>query len=342
MACFLLIALHDLEYCMIRGTIEVVIPAHNAAPFLGATLRSVALQSLLPDRVTVVDDSSTDGTAEVATACAAEYAGFLPIRVMRNHGPRGPAAARNMGIRESQAEFVALLDADDLLVPRHHDILVAAMRAAGDIVVSFGDSTEFDAHGTVVPSLFAKSGVDALRVTELAPFVYTPQGGIFGALLKSGIFGTSASFIRREAAVEIGLHDETLRFHEDTDFYLRLALRGRFAFTREILMHKRVHGGNMTHPRNTISFNRGKVLSLTKLSAEAERLKLNAAEQDALHAELSRAIDDYTYFASREGGRNYGDALHLARAAGKSAIALKPRHLARMVLHGMAGKNRVA
>jgi glycosyltransferase involved in cell wall biosynthesis len=342
MAWFLLIAPHDLGHRMIRGTIEVVIPAHNAAPFLGATLRSIALQSLLPDRVTVVDDASTDGTAEVAAACAADYAGFLPIRVMRNPGPRGPAAARNLAIRESRAEYVALVDADDLLAPRHHDILAAAMRAAGDIVVSFGDSTEFGAFGTVTPSLFAKSGVDALRATELSPFVYTPQGGMFGPLLKSGIFGTSASFIRREAAVEIGLHDESLRFHEDTDFYLRLALRGRFAFTREILMHRRVHGGNMTHPRNAIMFNRGKVLSLTKLAAEAGRLKLSAAEQDALHAELARAIDDYAYFASREGGRKYGDALRLAREAGSPGIPLKPRHLARMVLHGVAGKNRVA
>src|SRR5215469_14135889 len=110
------------------GTLDVIVPAHNAGRFLGATLQSVALQHVLPRSVIVVDDRSTDDTAAVAVACAADYADFLPIRLLHNRGPRGPSAARNLAIRRSDAEFVALLDADDLAAPAHHQLLLSAIR----------------------------------------------------------------------------------------------------------------------------------------------------------------------------------------------------------------------
>ncbi|MGB8182627.1 MAG: glycosyltransferase family A protein [Stellaceae bacterium] len=324
------------------GTLDVVVPAHNAGRFLGTTLQSVALQHVLPRSVIVVDDRSTDDTAAVAVACAADYADFLPIRLLHNTGPRGPSAARNLAIRHSDAEFIVLLDADDLLAPAHHQLLLSAMQSAPDIVVAFGDSTEFNAHGEIVRSQFAKSGVGTRPVKPLAHGIFTLADGMFTALLGAGAFGTSACIIRRHVALDAGLFDETLRFGEDTDLFLRLALAGRFAFTRAKVMHKREHDANLTHARNTPEFDRAKVLSLTHLSAQAETLPLSVAERDALQAELVRAIDAYTYHASRRGPAGYGDALRLARDAGQPAIAFKPRHLARMVLRGIGTPDRVA
>lgn len=327
---------------MIPGTLDVVVPAHNAGRFLGATLQSVALQHVLPRSVIVVDDRSTDDTAAVAVACATDYADFLPIRLLHNPGPRGPSAARNLAIRRSDAEFIALLDADDLLAPTHHQLLLSAVRSAPDIVASFGDSTEFNARGETLRSQFAKSGVGDRPASALAPGIFTPVGGMFTALLAAGVFGTSACIIRRQAALDAGLFDETLRFGEDTDLFLRLALAGRFAFTRATVMHKREHDTNLTHARNAQEFDRAKVLSLIRLSAQADALRLNAAERMALHAELVRATDAYTYHASRRGPARYGDAMRLAHEAGQPAIAFKPRHLARMVLRGIGAPDRVA
>lgn len=324
------------------GTLEIVVPAHNAGRFLGATLQSVALQHVLPQAVTVVDDGSTDDTAAVAVACAADYAEFLPIRLIHNAGPRGPSAARNLAIRRSAAEFIALLDADDLLAPTHHQLLLSAIRAAPDIVVAFGDSTEFDARGELFTSLFAKSGVISLPVLELAPGIFTPTRGIFSELLGGGIFYTPACIIRRQAALDAGLFDESLRFGEDTDFFLRLALEGRFAFTRATVMHRRRHDANLTHPRHTSDFDRARVVSLTRLSIRADGLPLSGAEKDALHAALMHAIEAYTYHASCHGLGTYGDAMRLAREAGQPAIPFKPRHLARMVLRGFAASDRAA
>jgi glycosyltransferase involved in cell wall biosynthesis len=327
---------------MIPGTLDVIVPARNAGRFLGATLQSVALQHVLPQAVTVVDDGSTDDTAAVAVACAADYAEFLPIRLLHNPGPRGPSAARNLAIRRSNAEFIALLDADDLLAPTHHQRLLSAIQAAPDIVVGFGDSTEFNARGEVRRSQFAKSGIGDRESRVLAPGIFTPAGGMFAALLGAGAFGTSACVIRRQAVLDAGLFDENLRFGEDTDLFLRLALAGRFAFTRATVMHKREHDANLTQSHNAPEFDRAKVLSLTRLSAQADGLPLSAEEKTALQAELVQAIDAYTYHASRRGPPRYGDALRLAREAGRPTIPLKPRHLARLMLRGMVAPERVA
>ncbi len=327
---------------MVPGTLEVVVPARNAGRFLGATLQSVALQHVLPQAVTVVDDGSTDDTAAVTIACAADYGDFLPIHLVHNTGPRGPSAARNLAIRRSTAEFIALLDADDLLAPTHHQLLLSAIQAAPDLVAAFGDSTEFNAAGETLHSQLAKSGMTERDAADLAPGVFTPAAGMFTALLGAGAFGTSACILRRQAALDAGLFDESLRFGEDTDLFLRLALAGRFAFTCATVMHKREHDANLTHARNAPEFDRAKVLSLTRLSAQADDLPLSATEKDALNAELTRAIVTYTYHASRRGPLGYGDAMRLARDAGRPTIPLKPRHLARLMLRGMAAPDLVA
>jgi len=315
--------------------LEVIVPAYNAGRFLRQALDSVAAQIRRPELVTVVDDRSTDNTALVALGAAAHYGDALPIRLRRNTGMRGPAAARNLALRESRAEFVALLDADDRLRPDHHRLLLAAIGSCPDAVASFGDATLFGPQGVTLKSRLAKSGMAKLAASEVAPGFYSPLNGMFGPLLKSGVFDTSACLLRRDAALAAGLFDETLRHGEDTDLFLRMALKGRFVFTRETVMDKRQHDANLTDRRNAIEFCRAKVMTLMKFYAEAETWKLSREQKDMVDAELSRALDSYTYHASRAGAVRYGDALQLARSARQPGIALKPRHLTRMMLVGM-------
>lgn len=101
---------------------SVVIPAHQGAATIGETLESIARQSMAPAEVLVVDDGSTDGTADVA---AAHHVG---ARVIRLHGNHGVAFARNVGLREATGDLVAFVDQDDLWVStrleRVHDAFV--------------------------------------------------------------------------------------------------------------------------------------------------------------------------------------------------------------------------
>jgi glycosyltransferase involved in cell wall biosynthesis len=91
--------------------ISVVIPAFNAAATLGETLASVLSQTRPPDEVIVVDDGSTDATAEIARE-------RLDARVLRQANG-GVASAMNAGLRASRCSLVAFLDADDVWMPAH-------------------------------------------------------------------------------------------------------------------------------------------------------------------------------------------------------------------------------
>ena len=319
--------------------LEVVIPAFNAAAFLRETLESLAAQTRPADLVTIVDDRSTDGTRTVAEMCRSAFAGRLPIRVLANAGPRGPASARNTAIRQSTAELIALMDSDDLAEPGHHRALLDLIGRAEDIVLAFGNSLVFGADGILVPDMHVKSGLDALPAQDLPPDGHTLGERMFDALLGAGIFTTSAVLFRRTAALEAGLFDETLRYSEDTDLFLRMTLTGRFAFTRAVVTRKRVHGSNlMGHSK--LHFCRGTALALSRLSARvADGMppfdRLSPGRRSALAAALRREMYGWLYAASWEGISAYREAAEAARAAGLGRMALDPKHLARLLIARM-------
>jgi glycosyltransferase involved in cell wall biosynthesis len=91
-------------------TISVIIPAYNAEATLAETLASVLGQTLPPDEIIVVDDGSTDHTAQIATAAANS------IRIIRQNN-RGAAAALNMGVKLATGDTLGFVDADDLWEP---------------------------------------------------------------------------------------------------------------------------------------------------------------------------------------------------------------------------------
>ncbi|PWS39221.1 hypothetical protein DFH01_08300 [Falsiroseomonas bella] len=312
---------------MTSPAIEVVIPAYNAAPFLRATLESIAAQTVRPARVTVVDDRSTDGTADVARAAAEALRDRIAIRVLPNAGPQGPSAGRNTAIRDSDAEFIALLDSDDLFTPVHHAALLGALHAAPDALLAFGDNTLFSGDAVTVPSLLTDSGIAALPAEEVAPGVFTLGDRMFAELLRTTPFCTSACLFRREAALEAGLFNEAMMYSEDQDFFIRLALRGRFVFTREQVTRKRVHETNLSHARNTLRFCKGTAEAVARLARGESRL--SAPQQAAVAAALRPALGGYIYHASRAGLGPWWQAARLAAASGEPALAARPRDLLR-------------
>src|SRR5215471_1291741 len=98
---------------MSESDIAVVIPAHNAARWIGRALTSVFQQTYRPAEIIVVDDGSSDDTAVLAGE-------FSEVRVVSQpNQERG--AARNTGVRSAHSPWVALLDADDEWLPEHLD-----------------------------------------------------------------------------------------------------------------------------------------------------------------------------------------------------------------------------
>jgi succinoglycan biosynthesis protein ExoO len=93
---------------------SVIIPAYNVSGIIGRAVRSAAAQTFPPLEILVIDDCSTDNTVEVVRALGRE---IPSIRLLSTPANGGPAAARNVGLREAKADWIALLDSDDAWKP---------------------------------------------------------------------------------------------------------------------------------------------------------------------------------------------------------------------------------
>ncbi len=210
-------------------SVSVVIPTHNRAGLLARSIESVLAQTFPDLECIVVDDGSTDNTAEVVR-------GFQDPRVRLVTLPTncGLSRARNEGIRAARGEFVAFLDDDDEWLPRKLDMQVARLREADD------------PRATVV---YCRCYVhDALtgRTTQTSG-VY--EGDIFGHLLRGWHPPTPSLFmVKRSSLLEVGGFDEGLPCAQDYDLWLRLAeASNHFAAVNEPLAVKHEHAeGHMS------------------------------------------------------------------------------------------------
>lgn len=219
-----------------KPTVSVVIPAYNAAEFLGEALESVLAQTYQPLEVIVVDDGSEDETPQVAAA----YPGRVTY-VRKQRG--GPGSARNAGIRAASGEWIAFQDADDIWTPGLLEKLVKVVLDTGADLV-FCDSLKLINGKIVGPRRLEEYGL-ARRLDTLAP------NGIllnsFDLLLEGFCYiYTPGVLVRREALLQVGLFDEAFYCGEDFDLWLRLSLRYRFAAVEDVLHLRRVHGTNIS------------------------------------------------------------------------------------------------
>jgi glycosyltransferase involved in cell wall biosynthesis len=178
--------------------VDVVIPAHQAEGTVAAAVRSALGQTLKPIRVFVVADTCVDATARVAQEAGAEV-------ILAKAG--SPAAARNLGVREGRATFIAFLDADDRWHSTWLEAAARAHRLAPTSGVLYGDIEECLSTGAYLPRTERRM----------------PAGRVRDALLLSSFITTSAVVVRREALIAVNGFDETLRQIEDLDLWLRLA-----------------------------------------------------------------------------------------------------------------------
>jgi glycosyltransferase involved in cell wall biosynthesis len=198
-------------------SISVVIPAFNRAAIIQEALSSVRAQTRSPLETIVIDDASADGTAEVA-----EREGARVIRLKQN---RGAAGARNEGIRAARGDAIALLDSDDFWEP-HHLATVASL---------LEQNPEAAAAGAAVRFVGTKTGVWKGRIPEGPPTVVVREA------FKDWLTPTSTTVVRRDALLAVGGFDESERYSEDFDLWLRLARRFRFVASREITANWRAH-----------------------------------------------------------------------------------------------------
>lgn len=208
-------------------SVSVVIPAYNAAEFLERAIGSVLKQDHRPIEIVVVDDGSSDGTADIAARH-----GPL-VRLFRHDLTQGPSKARNRGILESQGDVVAFLDADDEWTPGHVSRNVHILGRNPQVMWSCSSFRRQWASGKIV-----NSHVPLWGSRDWLGNVFAP----------SGLLCTCSLLIRRTVFDEVGLFDETLRRAEDWDLWIRIGIKWpKIGFTRRVGVIYWQRDGSLSH-----------------------------------------------------------------------------------------------
>ncbi len=190
--------------------VSIVIPCHNAAPWLADTLESALAQTAPSQEIILVDDGSTDESRAIAGRFGER--GVHTIAQPR----RGAAAARNAGLREARGEFVQFLDADDLLSPDKIDRQVRLLEAAGPDQVASCAWGRFE--GAPAEARF----VDDAVFRDLSPVEFLLLAGDRGAMMHP-----AAWLAPRRLLEAAGPWDERLTLNDDGEYFCRVVLASR-------------------------------------------------------------------------------------------------------------------
>jgi glycosyltransferase involved in cell wall biosynthesis len=204
-------------------SVGVVIATYNCADCILTAVASIREQTLPGARIIVVDDASTDETASLLAPLAAR--GELTyLRVSH----RGSGGARNAGIRATDDELIAFLDADDTFEPDALRVMVAALQAAPGAGFCITD--------------VARVYPDRTEVRSGRP----PEGDLLLALLREN-FVQGNNLFRRQALLDAGLFDESFLKLEDWELYIRLLARGiRPVYVEGAWYRYVMRGGSLT------------------------------------------------------------------------------------------------
>ena len=203
-------------------TISVIIPLYNKAESVAATLESVLAQTVQPLEVIVVDDGSTDGSAERAEAFAERG-----VRVVRQANG-GVSRARNRGAAEACGSHLAFLDGDDLWSPDFIESMVAAVEKNPECGLYVAAYRVVGADGRSGVRKAAKSGVTDFFEEVKSGFVALP----------------SASVVSREAFESVGGFPAGMKLCEDSYLWIKIADRHSVCFVDEPLATYRVGAEN--------------------------------------------------------------------------------------------------
>ncbi|HZT79663.1 MAG TPA: glycosyltransferase [Gemmataceae bacterium] len=208
-------------------TVSAVITAHNYGRFLPAALDSLLGQTFTGWEAVIVDDGSTDDTPAVA----ARYLRDPRIRYHRTDHV-GQPAAKNLGVRLTQAPLVAFLDADDVWLPRKLERQLALF-ADPAVGVVYGRRVLIDEEG------FELEG----------PTPSLHRGPVLPEIFRRNFVCFSSSVVRREVFESAGGFDEKLALAIDYDLWLRVALRWHFDYVDEPVVKYRTGHANLSRRR---------------------------------------------------------------------------------------------
>ena len=197
--------------------ISVIIPAYNRERYLAETIKSVFAQTYRPIEIIVVDDGSTDGTADVARNFSEAVRYFFQPN-------SGCGSALNTGVKKAEGDFLSFIGSDDLWTEKKLTLQMKALKTDSETDMVFGYVSHFYS-----PDLGHRERERLLCPTEKMPGYHA------GTML-----------IRRKAFLRVGLFDSRYQTGEFIDWYSRAKeKRLRGVMLPDVVMKRRIHSSNL-------------------------------------------------------------------------------------------------
>ncbi|HQG77910.1 MAG TPA: glycosyltransferase family 2 protein [Bacteroidales bacterium] len=190
--------------------ITALIPAYNSEKFIARSINSAIKQTFQPCQIIIIDDGSTDGTAEVVK----RYGDRVDYFYKKNGGP---SSARNLGIKNAVGDWIAFLDSDDEWIDSHLENFVDVILQRPNLMW----------YGAPVRHLEEKTRLTTFTYKRRRHYCYTHTlcfEDYLSALPPAGFFSTPTMIIRKEIFGNIGLFNINKGFGEDVDMWFRIGL----------------------------------------------------------------------------------------------------------------------
>lgn len=200
-------------------SVSTIIPAYNAAAFIGETLDSLLAQTYDKQEIIVVNDGSTDRTADILV----DYGDAIRVLSQENSGQ---AAARNLGARDARGEFLAFVDADDIWLPNKLELQIAK---CGSLAMSYTNSVYFGDH---LDSEIVKSDVTSQH-----------SGNVLKQLVQENFITASSVMLRADVFRKLGGFSPRFTGIEDWYLWLAVAAEHEIGYVDDVLVRYRLHGG---------------------------------------------------------------------------------------------------
>ncbi|WP_355608601.1 glycosyltransferase [Xanthomonas cannabis] len=288
--------------------VSVLIPAFNHARFVQRCLDSVLEEPYPCKEIVIIDDGSSDATAEKIGEWVAQHGHRLPVQFVQREN-RGVAGTLNEAGRIARGEYMRVVASDDYLIPGGIAAQVAYLDATPHKFAVIGDASVVDSEGRL---LHASAMCDLHRADKR---FYASDPGIRRAVICNWAVSGAVTMLRRSAFDRGMTWDEALRI-EDWDLFLRLVASNSLGFIDVKVCAYRLHGTNVSKTRDV----QRRLANLSEFARVAERscAFFSGVEYWLLQARLSLIRAKIAFLE-----KNYVVvAWHLSMYLKKSVVAL--------------------
>lgn len=210
--------------------VSVIMPTYNHARYIAEAVESVLSQSYKNFELIIIDNYSTDNTAEIVASYKDNRIKYLKFR---NNGII--AASRNHGIKNSSGKYIAFLDSDDIWLPEKLELQISLMESNEEIGMSYVLYSHLLEDGSI-KGVFPKSG-------------HRLRGNVFTSLYRKSVIANSGTVVRMELFNELGLLDENPKLVtiEDYEMWLRVAKSRPVDYIDKALLLYRIRFDNTSN-----------------------------------------------------------------------------------------------